>query len=404
MTTALVTMDEMSKMATAMVKSRLFGFDTPDQAMSIMLIAQAEGRHPALAARDYHVIQGRPALKADAMLARFQQEGGIVEWDEYTDEKVCGRFSHPTSCPKPVAISWTMDMARRIGLGNKDNWKKYPRAMLRARVISEGVRTTFPGIAVGVYTVEEVRDLEEKDITPNKATAGVLGTLPIKTQEAIVETAMEVKALLANDQTMDAYALWQNSKFDADETVAFWSLFDSKQRGTLGRLGESEKAAEKGVISPAQKKRLEARIGELKLDRDKIKKMCVDEFGKEHFSDLTQEEYNIVDQNIDYLSKSAPSQQATSSPVVPGHPAAGADTTTTDAGNVPITDEETDSGVVAQTNSSASTHAQINEALSFASKAVTARFDLLLKGRKIEDLDEAAAIKALGWLNSEIDK
>jgi peptidyl-prolyl cis-trans isomerase C len=60
-----------------------------------MAVAQAEGLHPATAARDFHIIQGRPALKADAMLARFQQAGGTVNWEEYTDAKVTGRFTHP---------------------------------------------------------------------------------------------------------------------------------------------------------------------------------------------------------------------------------------------------------------------------------------------------------------------
>ena len=114
--TALTTvpLDQMQAMAKSLVASKMFGFKTEAEAMSIMLIAQAEGRHPALAARDYHVIQGRPALKADAMLARFQQEGGVVEWLEYTDTKVSGNFSHPKSAPKPILIEWTLDMAKRI--------------------------------------------------------------------------------------------------------------------------------------------------------------------------------------------------------------------------------------------------------------------------------------------------
>src|SRR6185295_3466560 len=111
-----------------------------------------------LAIRDYHIIQGKPALKADAMLARFQQEGGVVNWVEYSDTKVSGEFSHPKSSPKPVTITWTIEQAKRIGIANKDTWRNYPRAMMRARCISEGVRTVYPGIAVGIYTIEEVQD------------------------------------------------------------------------------------------------------------------------------------------------------------------------------------------------------------------------------------------------------
>ena len=41
--------------------------------------------------------------------------------------------------------------------------------MLRARVVSEGIRTVFPGCVVGVYTPEEVNDFSpvERDVTPS---------------------------------------------------------------------------------------------------------------------------------------------------------------------------------------------------------------------------------------------
>lgn len=95
MTNQLVPIADIERMASAIANSGLFGMKTKDQAMALMLVAASEGLHPARAAMEYHVIQGRPALKADAMLARFQHNGGKVEWKSYTDDKVCGVFSHP---------------------------------------------------------------------------------------------------------------------------------------------------------------------------------------------------------------------------------------------------------------------------------------------------------------------
>jgi len=163
----IIPTNEIQTMAIAIAKSGLFGAKTPDQAMALMLVAQAEGLHPATAARDYHVIQGRPALKADAMMARFQTAGGKVEWSEYTDERVVGVFSHPQG--GSVTIDWTIDRAKQAGVyGKNPTWKSYPRSMLRARCISEGIRTVYPGVISGFYTPEEVHDFEqpEKDITP----------------------------------------------------------------------------------------------------------------------------------------------------------------------------------------------------------------------------------------------
>jgi len=156
---AVCSITDLEKMAHYMVASKLFGIQSKEQAVALMLISQAEGLHPAIAARDYHIIQGRHTLKADALLARFQQTGGKVEWLEYTDEKVSAIFSHPQS-PRPVMVDWDMDRAKVAGLGDKDNWKKYRRQMLKARVVSDGVRLCSPGCAVGVYTPEEVLDFE----------------------------------------------------------------------------------------------------------------------------------------------------------------------------------------------------------------------------------------------------
>ena len=152
----IIPLNDIQAMAEVAATSKMFGFKNPQEAMAIMLLCQAEGLHPAIAMRDFHVIQGRPALKADAMLARFQQAGGSVQWKEYTDEKVTGLFTHPQG--GSLELSWTLAQAKSIGIANKDNWKNYPRAMLRARVISEGIRSVFPGCVVGVYTPEEVQD------------------------------------------------------------------------------------------------------------------------------------------------------------------------------------------------------------------------------------------------------
>ena len=154
----IVPLADIQQMAEVAAKSRMFGFKNSEEAMAIMLLCQAENLHPAIAMRDFHIIQGRPALKADAMLARFQQAGGSVQWKDYTDEKDTGVFSHPSG--GSLEVSWSLAQAKSIGIANKDNWRNYPRAMLRARCVSEGIRSVYPGCVVGVYTPEEIQDFK----------------------------------------------------------------------------------------------------------------------------------------------------------------------------------------------------------------------------------------------------
>lgn len=187
MNTAIVAVQDIERMAAAVAASKLFGINSVDQAMSLMLIAQAEGMHPAIAARDFHIIQGRPALKADAMLARFQQAGGKVKWNAYTDTKVSGTFSHPAG--GEITIEWDMARAKAAGIAGKDNWQKYPRQMLRARTISEGVRTVCPGVTTGLYTPEEIQDL------PAERDMGTAARID-EPQTITAEQAAEIRSLL----------------------------------------------------------------------------------------------------------------------------------------------------------------------------------------------------------------
>ena len=152
----IIAISDLEKMASAAAASKMFGFKNKEEALAIMLLCQAEGLHPGIAMRDYHVIQGRPTLKADAMLARFLNGGGKVQWHELTDKVVSATFSHPQG--GEAKITWSFEDAKRIGLTGKDNWRNYPRAMLRSRVVSEGVRTVYPVAVVGVYTPEEAQD------------------------------------------------------------------------------------------------------------------------------------------------------------------------------------------------------------------------------------------------------
>ena len=155
----LVPYEAMAKMAADVAKSGLFGIKNETQALALMAVAQAEGKHPATVARDYDIIQNRPAKKAEAMLRDFIQIGGKVQWHKLDDTCADATFSHEQG--GTVRITWDMERAKNAGLVGKvgDMYKKYPRQMLRSRTISEGVRTVAPLATSGFHTVEEVHSM-----------------------------------------------------------------------------------------------------------------------------------------------------------------------------------------------------------------------------------------------------
>lgn len=201
---AIVPLGDIERMAFAVSKSNLFGVKTPEQALALMLVAQAEGMHPAIAATHYHVINGRPTLKADAMLSRFQAAGGTVNWKTYTDAEVTGTFSHPQG--GRVDITWTVAQAQAAGLTKNPTWRQYPRQMLRSRCISEGIRTVYPGVTVGVYTPEEVSDFTPPPRTVVDVEPQYIEVLPDVELEAVL------KAIAAAGSVDELRGIWRDIK------------------------------------------------------------------------------------------------------------------------------------------------------------------------------------------------
>lgn len=141
--------------------SGMFGCVKPEQGMVLAMTCLAEGKAPLELAKTYHIIEGKLTMRADAMLGRFLTSGGKVKWLVRTNDEVKALWSHDGN---EIEIGVTVDemKANGVALGKtgqlKDNWKRFPRQMLTARCISEGVRLLAPQIVSGIYTPEEVQD------------------------------------------------------------------------------------------------------------------------------------------------------------------------------------------------------------------------------------------------------
>ena len=92
------------------------------------------------------------------MLSRFLKAGGKVEWHEHSDTAVAATFTHAAG--GSIRVDWDLGRAEQAGLAGRNNWRKFPRQMLRARVISEGVRAVYPVATGGMYVPEEVQDFK----------------------------------------------------------------------------------------------------------------------------------------------------------------------------------------------------------------------------------------------------
>lgn len=239
--TSLVPYAQQERMAHSLVKSGLFGLQTPDQALALMAIAEAEGKHPAIIARDFNIISGRPAKKAEAMMRDFCASGGTVKWHALDDTIADATFAHPQG--GTVRITWDMARAQQAGLTSRgDMYRKYPRAMLRSRCVSEGVRTVAPFATSGVYTPEEVRDMVDetpadgpKDVTPEKPDG-----VPTLGAEAVAEHLTAIREALDLEALKSAYRTAYSEAKRAADVDALEAFSQAKDRRKLEL--ESEEA------------------------------------------------------------------------------------------------------------------------------------------------------------------
>lgn len=130
----------------------------PDAVMACVLAGHEIGVPPMQALSKIHIIEGRPAQASELMRALVLRAGHDlwIEESSITKATICGQrlgSDHTTR------ITWTMDDAKRANLSGKDNWRRYPRAMLLARATAELCRMVFPDVLGGLsYAVEEVQD------------------------------------------------------------------------------------------------------------------------------------------------------------------------------------------------------------------------------------------------------
>ena len=119
------------------------------------------------------VIDGRPAPKAELARALVLGAGHELIFEESSGTRctVAGRRRNSDTWQR---VTWTMDDAKRAGLDGKQNWRKWPRAMLAARASAELVRLVFPDCLGGINLfAEELEGDDAPEAPPVKIAATI---------------------------------------------------------------------------------------------------------------------------------------------------------------------------------------------------------------------------------------
>ncbi len=238
-------LDEAMRFAEILSKSSIVPKDYQGNAGNILVAVQwgAElGLPPLQAMQNIAVINGRPSIWGDAVLALVRGSGLLESIDEQCDgtRAVCTvkRRGEPA-----VERAFTTEDAKRAGLlGKLGPWTQYPTRMLQLRARSWALRDVFPDVLRGVHLAEESQD------TPPERDMGAAEV--VKTASA----AEKVKAAVGKRKPAPPADQPAHALQDVIEAIRNASTLDVlKAAGELAaHLDDAGKAAARDVYRERQ--------------------------------------------------------------------------------------------------------------------------------------------------------
>ncbi len=225
---------EAASLATMLAKSSLIPSALRGNASDVLVIlikGHELGLSPMQAIADIAVVDGKTLLSAALIVALCAQHPEVCEFFQQIEstDLVATYETKRRGDPKSTKLSFTIEQAKNAGLLGKDNWKKYPAAMLRARASAALARDKYPDLTRGLYDPDEI-DVQTRQRAPQ------------------LEQVIEV----ADDEVEQEVARMLLSIKEAPTMEALDSL-----GGTIQKLPEDARAALRGPFGE-RKRRLKA--------------------------------------------------------------------------------------------------------------------------------------------------
>lgn len=228
---------EAMQMAAALVDSRMFpNVKTPEAAFAIIATGREIGLSMMQSLRGIHIIEGKPTLSADAMAGLVKSRRDVCQFFRMVEssDKLAVYETHRAGEPSPTRMQFSIEDAQRAGVTSKDNWRKYPAAMLRARCITALVRAAYPDLLMGVYDPEEL----ERPVRGGQAQVVALVPAAPPSEPAAELSDVEVERILGVYYDVVAAAV---------NVGELHKVFDESQRDD--RLTESHRSLVKQACS-----------------------------------------------------------------------------------------------------------------------------------------------------------
>ena len=177
-------LDEALRLADLLAQSDIVPKDYIGKPGNVLVAMQwgAEiGLAPLQAMSHIAVINGRPSLWGDALLAIVRGSGLLADFTEELGED-CVTCTATRRGERTISRSFSRDDAKQAGLlGKAGPWTQYPRRMMQMRARAWVLRDLFPDVIRGLHLAEEAQDL------PPERAMGTAEVLPTGSRTAEVK-------------------------------------------------------------------------------------------------------------------------------------------------------------------------------------------------------------------------
>lgn len=150
------TWNDLQQMSVQLSQSTLVPAQYRRQPANIVMMAmtgQELGWGVMSAMRFIHIIEGKPSVSPEGMLALIRRAGHSVSGSSTSRSATVRGVRHDNGDTMEVTFTW--EDALRAKLTAKDNWQKYPEAMLWARALAMLARRLFPDVMLGAAYVPD---------------------------------------------------------------------------------------------------------------------------------------------------------------------------------------------------------------------------------------------------------
>lgn len=165
---------------------------TPEAVLFVVLAGRDLGLSPVASLRGLTIIKGKLEVSADLQLGLFHAAGGRSQWEELSDTRAALKLAAPWLTAPHLSV-FTMADATRAGLA-QENYRKYPKAMLRSRAITQGLKDIGFDATAGVYAPGEIGGeavvVADEVQPPAAAAPAETGEVPTEAQQSLLLKAL----------------------------------------------------------------------------------------------------------------------------------------------------------------------------------------------------------------------